>query len=123
LLQAASHAVTARKCTESGKDATLPPHPPLRTLHATFAAQGSSLSKPRCQSLRHLEDGTFTMCTCSTSHKYEHPIPAPLVIFDDLMTVPPENTPHMKARSPLHIESLKSEELLAHSLKRVILSV
>jgi hypothetical protein len=65
LLQAALRAATARNCTKSGKDATPPPHPALRTLHATFAAQGSSLSKPRCQNRRHLEDGTFTMCTCS----------------------------------------------------------
>ena len=30
----------------SGKDTVLPPHPPLRTVLASFPAHGSSLSKP-----------------------------------------------------------------------------
>ena len=30
----------------SGKDTVLPPHPPLRTVRASFPAHGSSLSKP-----------------------------------------------------------------------------
>lgn len=31
---------------KSGKDTVLPPHPPLRTVLASFPAHGSSLSKP-----------------------------------------------------------------------------
>jgi SnoaL-like domain len=73
-----THSVTNPRVTIDGDNARLDAlveaqHVPrhdhtrhhLRTLHATFAAQGSSLSKPRCQNRRHLEDSTFKMCTCS----------------------------------------------------------
>ncbi len=34
------------RSSRSGKDTVLPPHPPLRTVLASFPAHGSSLSKP-----------------------------------------------------------------------------
>ncbi len=36
----------ASRSSRSGKDTVLPPHPPLRTVLASFPAHGSSLSKP-----------------------------------------------------------------------------
>jgi len=36
----------ASRSERSGKDTVLPPHPPLRTVLASFPAHGSSLSKP-----------------------------------------------------------------------------
>lgn len=36
----------ASRSDRSGKDTVLPPHPPLRTVLASFPAHGSSLSKP-----------------------------------------------------------------------------
>ncbi len=37
----------------SGKDTALPPHPPLRTVRASFPAYGSSLSKAPHKSRLH----------------------------------------------------------------------
>jgi hypothetical protein len=43
----------ASRSERSGKDTVLPPHPPLRTVLASFPAHGSSLSKPHWRSRFH----------------------------------------------------------------------